>query len=592
MSKFSPLSFLHFHSAASLHFHSAASLHFHSAAQRRNLLFSPHSSALNISTRPIFWVRQAFRLGPLASTRKLKGFSPWGMFCPTEADSHANAEDQNHARRWNPMKLALTTLLTFSLLAPISAQTATAPKPAQHTQAQPWTKIPIPPLHAFTPQKPKRIELANGLVIFLQEDHELPFINGSILVRGGSRDVPATKTGLVSIYGQAWRTSGTASISGDDLDDQMEDKAASIETSGGTASTSLSWSSLTPDFDLVFSRALDLLLHPDFKADKLQLAQQQLATGIARRNDDASGIAVREAIKLVYGADSPYARQPEYATVLAVTLADLQAWHDRTVVPNNIIVAVSGDFNSAQMESKLRAAFEPLHRGEAFPTTAVTFTDPKPGVNFAEKSDVNQSNVLIVGLGTERRNPDYYALSVMNEVFSGGFGSRVVQDVRTKLGLAYDVEGAYGASYDHPGIFYVLAGTKSASTVPAAKALEAEIERLKTEPPTPAELRKAKDQLLNSFIFHYDSPDKILNEQVTLAFYGYPLDFLDQYKAGIEKVTSADVSRVANKYIDQSKLATVVVGNESQITPKLDTLGPVHTLDITIPPPPHHEQAQ
>lgn len=485
------------------------------------------------------------------------------------------------------MKFALTTLLAASLPLSLPAQT-TAPKPTTHkTAAEPWAKISIPPLHAFTPQKPKRIELPNGLVIFLQEDHELPFINGSILIRGGSRDVPASKTGLVDMYGQAWRTSGTAAISGDDLDDQMEDKAASIETSGGTASTSVSWSSLTGDFDLVFGRTMDLLLHPAFKADKLQLAQQQLATGIARRNDDAGGIAIREAIKLVYGADNPYARQPEYATILAVTLADLQAWHDRTVVPNNMIVAVSGDFDSAQMEAKLRAAFEPLKRGEPFKNATITFTDPKPGVNFAEKSDVNQSNVLIVGLGTERRNPDYYALSVMNEVFSGGFGSRVVQDVRTKLGLAYDVEGAYGASYDHPGVFYVLAGTKSVSTVPAAKALEAEIARLKTEPPTPAELRKAKDQLLNSFIFHYDSPSKILNEQVTLAFYGYPLDFLDKYKAGIEKVTSADVSRVANKYIDQAKLATVVVGNESQITPKLGELGPVHTLDITIPPPPN-----
>ncbi|GGA59322.1 hypothetical protein GCM10011507_08400 [Edaphobacter acidisoli] len=493
------------------------------------------------------------------------------------------------------MKPALTTILAATLLPlSLSAQTATAPKPAaaQHTQAEPWTKIPIPPLHAFTPEKPKRIELSNGLVIFLLEDHELPFINGTILIRGGSRDVPADQTGFADIYGQTWRTSGTATISGDDLDDQMESKAASIETMGGVASTSLTWSSLTPDFDLVFSRAVDLLLHPAFKADKLQLAQQQIDTSIARRNDDASEIAIREAIKLAYGAGSPYARQPEYATVDNITLKDLQAWHDRTVVPNNMIVAVVGDFDSAQMEAKLRAAFEPLKRGEPFHSAKVDFTNPTPSVNFAEKADVNQSNVLIVGLGTERSNPDYYALSVMNEVFSGGFGSRVVQDVRTKLGLAYDVEGQYGASYDHPGIFYVLAGTKSVSTVPALKALEAEIGRLKTDPPTPAELRKAKDQLLNSFIFHFDSPDKILNEQVTLAFYGYPLDFLDKYKAGIEKVTSADVSRVANKYIDQTKLATIVVGNEAQITPSLSDLGKVHTLDITIPPPPHGEQPQ
>lgn len=482
--------------------------------------------------------------------------------------------------------IAISTLLPTASL---NAQAAAAPpKPvtATHAPAQSWQKIPIPPLPEFKPEQPKRVELSNGLVIFLQEDHELPFINGSILIRGGSRDEPANKVGLVSMYGEAWRTSGTATMDGDKLDDVLESRAAHLETSGGSANTSLRWSSLKGDFDTVFASGVDLLLHPAFKQDKLALAQRQFYTSIARRNDDASGIAVREAIKLAYGPDSPFARQPEFATVSAVTVDDLKQWHDHTVLPNEMIVAVSGDFNSSDMEKKLRAAFEPLQRGPAMPVEKFTFTDPKPGIRFAEKDDVNQSNVLIVGLGTERKNPDYYALSVMNEVFSGGFGSRVVQNVRTRLGLAYSVDGSFGASYDHPGIFYVIAGTKSASTVAATKAMLDEVNRLKTAPPSPAELAKAKDQLLNSFIFHFDSPEKTLNEQVTLAFYGYPSDFLDRYKTGIEKVTSEEVSRVARKYVDPDKLGIVVVGNETEIKPPLNTLGKVTDLDITIPPPP------
>jgi zinc protease len=464
-----------------------------------------------------------------------------------------------------------------------AAPAAGAAKPAA---SEPWKKIAIPPLHDFKPVQPKRVELANGLVIFLQEDHELPFINGTILIRGGSRNEPADKVGLVSLYGQTWRTSGTVTASGDVLDDRLEAKAASLETGGGGATTSLNWNSLKGDFDSVFATAMELLLKPDFKNDKLQLAKRQMEAGIARRNDDASGIANREAAQVVYGAKSPYARQPEYATVEAVTLDDLKAWHERTVVPNNMIVAVSGDFDSATMEAALRKAFEPLQRGAAFETAKTDFPGPTPGVYFANKTDVDQSNVFIVGLGTERSNPDYYALNVMNEIFSGGFGSRIVQNVRTKLGLAYSVSGNYGASYDHPGMFVVGAGTKSSSTVAATQAMLDEIARLKTVPPTADELRKAKDQVLNSFIFNYDSRDKTLNEQVTLAFYGYPTDFLEKYKAGIEKVTAADVSRVANKYIDVSKLAIVVVGNESEITPPLSKLGKVTTLDIAIPPPP------
>ncbi len=461
-----------------------------------------------------------------------------------------------------------------------------APVEKRAKVAEPWTKIPIPPLHDFKPVQPKRVVLENGLVIFLQEDHELPFIDGSILIRGGSRDEPADKVGLVRLYGRTWRTSGTATANGDVLDDQLEAKAAHLETNGGTAVTSLGWSSLKGDFDGVFAQALDLLLHPEFKADKLALAKRQTETGIARRNDDASSIASREAHQVVYGKTSPYARQTEYATVTAVTLDDLKAWHERTVVPNGMIVSVSGDFESAAMEAKLRSAFSGMKKGDVIATAKMDFPGPKTGVYFVDKNDVNQSNVYVAGLGTERNNPDFYALSVMNEIFSGGFGSRVFQAVRTRLGLAYSVGGEFGAAYDHPGMFLVGAATKSESTVAAVKAVLEEIERLKTQPPSADELKNAKDQVLNSFIFNYDSPDKTLNEQVTLAFYGYPADFLDKYKSGIERVTAADVSRVAGRYIDTSKLAIVVVGNQSEMKTPLSSLGKVTTVDVTIPPMP------
>lgn len=503
------------------------------------------------------------------------------------------------------MTLVSISLAVAATLLPLTTLAQTAPKqgtkpagavtpaaekpPAAKTapaQPQPWTKVPIPPLHEFKPKQPKRIELSNGLVIFLQEDHELPFIDGTILIRGGSRDVPAAKVGLVNMYGQCWRTSGSTTKPGDVLDAELAEKAASIETSGGSATTSLSWGSFKQDFDSVFSEAVDLLLHPEFKPDKLALAKRQVETAISRRNDNPDAIAIREATKIVYGPTNPYGRQTEYSTVEAVTLDDFKSWHEHTVAPNNMIVAVGGDFDSAEMEQKLRKVFEPMQRGAIIPELHVDFPGPKPGVYFADKPDVNQTTVEIVGLGTERNNPDYYALTVMNEIFSGGFGSRLVQSVRTRLGLAYDVGGAFGAQYDHPGVFQSEAGTKSASTVDATKAVLDEIRKLKTDPPTPAEMAKAKDQVMNSFIFHYDTPVKILNEQVVLAFYGYPPDYLEKFRSGIERVTAADVTRVAQKYIDPAKLAIVVVGNKADIQPPLSTLGPVTNLDITIPPPP------
>jgi len=453
-------------------------------------------------------------------------------------------------------------------------------------QAKPWEQIPIPKLHEFKPQQPKRIELKNGIVIFLQEDHELPFVSGSILIPGGSRDEAPAKIGLVELYGQAWRTSGTAKMDGDALDDLLEAKAASIETSGGVDSTSLSWESLKGDGDQVFALAMDLFLHPKFTAEKLQLAQQQVATGIVRRNDDEGEIAQREAAKLVYGAQSPYARHAELATIGAVSVDDLKAWHEKTIA-GKLIVGVSGDFDAAAMEAKLRAAFESLPPVKPAAPRQEVFPGPKPGVSFVDKEDVNQSNIEIVGLGTDRHNPDVPTLAVMNEILGGGFASRLFQKVRTELGLAYAVGGGLNFAYDHPATFHVMVLTKSVSTVDATKAAMDEIAGLTARPFTQEELERAKDNILNSFLFRYDTREKVLAARERLEFYGYPADYLETYKAGLEKVSVADLNAVARKYIHPEKLAVLVVGNGPEIKPGLDELklGPVQTLDITIPQP-------
>ncbi len=455
---------------------------------------------------------------------------------------------------------------------------------ASAQQAEPWLQIPIPPLHAFHPQQPRRIELKNGIVLFLEEDHELPFISGSVLIPGGSRDVEPAKAGLIALYGQAWRTSGTAESDGDAMDDLLEARAAHIETDGDDDSTAISWDSLKADGDRVFALATDLLFHPKFRGEKLELAKQQQAAAITRRNDDEEEIAGREAAKLNYGVNSPYTRQPELSTIHAVTLSDLQRWHDRSM-KGKLIVGISGDFDSAAMENKLRTVFEPLPPVTPEPPRHDSFPGPTPGVYFIDKEDVDQSNVQIVGIGVDRRNSDVAAIAVLNEILGGGFGSRLFQKIRTELGLAYDVGGGFGIEYDHPGMFSVEVLTKSGTTVDATKAVEDEIVGLRSKPITEGELKRAKDDILNSFLFRYDTRDKILAERERLEFYGYPPDYLETYQAALEKVTLADVTAAADKFVHPEKLAILVVGNGPEIKPPLSALGmgQAHTIDIAIP---------
>ncbi|HJU10579.1 MAG TPA: insulinase family protein, partial [Candidatus Binataceae bacterium] len=203
------------------------------------------------------------------------------------------------------------------------------------------------------------------------------------------------------------------------------------------------------------------------------------------------------------------------------------------------------------------------------------------------KQDVNQSNIRMVALGTTRDNPDYYAIEVFNEAFAGGFSARLIQSIRTARGLAYSVGGGIGTRFDHPGILQLAMGTKSGSTIESIQALYDQIDELNTRPISDEEIQRAKDGILNAFVFNFDTPDKVLRERMAYEFYGYPADFLERYRTGIEKVTSADVARIIPKYLHKNQLAVLVVGNTAEFDKPLSSLGPVTNVDITIPPPPN-----
>jgi zinc protease len=128
--------------------------------------------------------------------------------------------------------------------------------------------------------------------------------------------------------------------------------------------------------------------------------------------------------------------------------------------------------------------------------------------------------------------------------------------------------------------------TKSATTKDAIVGLKHELGDLIVHPPTPEEMKRAKDAILNSFVFNFDSKQKVLAEKMRYEFYGYPLDFLERYRSEIEKVTVDDVNRVAKKYLHPEQYPTLVVGNSAEIGNQLTSLGAVTPVDISIPPPP------
>lgn len=459
-------------------------------------------------------------------------------------------------------------------------------------QVDDYRKIEYPQLPEFEIPKPARFTLANGLEVFLLEDHELPLIEVTARIRTGSLYESADKTGLAGLMGAVQRTGGTRAMTGDAIDDFLEARAASVETGVGDTVGFASMDCLAGDFDEVLPVFRDVLRYPVFAEDKLEVAKAQVRSQIARRNDSVGAIAAREASRLVYGPESPLSRLTEYATVAAVNRDDLLAWHERFYHPNNVLLGIVGDFDSASMKQKIQAAFGDWPRGPAFESPPIDYLkEPKAGVFFIEKSDVTQANVRLGHLGITMDNPDYFAIQIMNEVLSGGFSGRLLRSIRSEKGLAYSVGGSVGASYAYPGVAAFSLQTKSETMGEAVEALYEELRRMIAEPATEEELARARDTILNSFIFNYASKDQVLAQQMVYAYYGLPADFLETYRSNIEKVTAADVARVAETYLHPEQAKLLVVGRASDFDRPLSEFGDVTEIDIAIPSPPDRTAA-
>ena len=476
---------------------------------------------------------------------------------------------------------AMTRSVYRILTACIVAALCTLPTFAQSHYAD----IDAPPLPEFDIPEPEQVTLPNGMVVFLIENHELPLIAMSARVGVGALYEPADKVGLASIAGQVMRTGGTESVDADALNLQLENMGAQIEASIGTVSGQVFMSSLTETVDDVLPLFADVLMHPAFPEDKIDLAKTQAKSGISRRNDQAQSIVNREFEKLLYGADSPYARHTEYATIDAIERQDMVDFHGQYFLPNNTILGVWGDFDTGEMVAKLENAFAAWQAQEDFvrPTQPSPDTGSEYGVYYAPKADVTQSAILMGHPGEITRNhPDYFAVTVMNQVLSG-FTGRLFQNVRDDKGLAYSVFGGYTANFERPGQFYAGIMTKSETTVDGTEAVREEIEKMRAAPPSDEELELAKDNYLNSFVFNFDTRQKIVNRMMTYAYYDYPLDFLNQVREGVQAVDASEVHRVAQKYLRPDDMKILAVGNGDDFVRPLTDLGEVETIDITIP---------
>jgi zinc protease len=449
-----------------------------------------------------------------------------------------------------------------------------------------YKDLKYPPLPQVKIPEPTSVTLSNGMRVFLLEDHELPLIHGLALIHTGNLFDPPDKKGLSEFTAEVLRSGGTKAKTGDQIDEELENMAASVEANMDETSASMSFSALKENDDTVLRVFKDVLTAPEFRQDKLDLAITQTRSAIARRNDDANAIPDRELMRIIYGPTTPYGWQVEYEDLNHIHRDDLVKFYQRYYFPKNIMLAVYGDFKIPEMKEKLEKLFADWTVEQPpVPKFPEVMAKPEPGIYLAEKSDVTQTFFAIGELGGTLRDKDYAALQVAANILGQGFTSRLLSQIRTKLGYAYDISASWSANWDHPGTFRIEGSTKSQSTTETLEATRVELDKMRSAEVTPRELDEAKEGVLNSFVFNFDSPAKTLNRVMRYEYYGYPKDFLFQYQKAIAAVTRADVLRVSKEHFLPENLAIVAVGNPKEFGKPLSALGKVNVLDLTIPEP-------
>ncbi len=425
----------------------------------------------------------------------------------------------------------------------------------------------------------ERVELPNGIRLYLKEDHELPLVQVTAMLGAGSLRVPAGKEGLAELHAGLLRSGGAGDLEPAAFDERLALRAIDLEASADSYTLSIGLSARSNDLATGLAALRDMLLRPRFDSRRLELLRRQTIEGIRRRNDEPSSVARRTLWRHLYPGH-PLGREATVASVSAIDREDIVRFHRSFVAPDNLWLAISGDFDRRQLLDLIGRLFGGWRapRVKLPPVPPLAASDP-PAIWVADKA-IPQTTILFGEVGLSKDNPDVYAVRVMNFILGGGgFNSRLMREVRSNRGLAYSVYSYYQIGRLLPGPFIAGCETKTASTAEVVRLMRRLMRQMRDEPVSQEELRLAKQSLINSFVFAFENLHDIVARQMRLDFYGYPPDYLARYRERLAAVTVEDVQRVARRYLHPDRQLLVLVGDRRVFADELNGLGlPVHQV--------------
>lgn len=441
---------------------------------------------------------------------------------------------------------------------------APLPSAAGGSKPQPVAVAPVERLAfkaiSFTPPQAQRLVMDNGITLYILEDHELPLVNVSVVFRTGSAYDPAGKAGLAGLTARAMRTGGAGTLKGGEIDDALAFQGISLQISMDADMGSAHLSALKGDWMKGFEILSLMLVTPAFEEKKVQLARDLAIEDLRGIADDPSRYAFREFRKLLYRGN-PRGNLPTPASIRAIQRSDLVDFHRRFWLPKNLLITITGDITKAEAVGAIDRCLG------AWRVAGQTERIQKPsgrgdGSVYHIQKDVPQSVIVSGRFGPSKKDSDFYAFTVLDFILgSGGFRSRLFQEIRSNRGLAYST-GSFYKPRDDYGAFGAYALTKSSSTAEVLELMRRLLRDMKENGIGESELSWAKKALINSFIFSFQSADQIAWSQTMIEYDGLPGDFLQTYTTNINRVGTGDIRRAAARYYEGRDFVTLVLGNE------------------------------
>lgn len=409
------------------------------------------------------------------------------------------------------------------------------------------------------------VQSPGGITAWLVEEHELPFVSLEILFRGGtSLDDPDAR-GAVNLM-TALLEEGAGELDARGFAEARDDLAVTFRFDASDDAISVSAEFLTEVTDEAVALLRTALTEPRFDENAVERVRAQVLSGLRSDAEDPSEIASETFAAMLYG-DHPYATNGKgtIESVTALSRDDLIAAHDGALARDRIYVGAVGDITADELGALLDTLFADL------PETGTALTEPASlsldGGVHVTPYDTPQSSILFAQHGIDREDPDFFPAFVMNQILgAGGFGSRLMTEVREKRGLTYGIY-AYLAQKDYADLLIGRVATANATVGETIEIIGAEWQRMAEEGVTEDELTQAKTYLTGAYPLRFDGNGRIANILAGMQIDGMPIDYIITRNDKVEAVTLADVNRVAGELLNPEALTFVVVGQPEETAP-------------------------